>query len=283
MGGSGKTTLAKNIYHSNLKKFESVSFLEDIGLTCEGSNGLLLLQEQLLNDISCGKWRKIPAVSRGMPLIEDALKMNKALIVLDDIVEHKQLVALLGTGKINAQSKIIITTKENTDNWFANPNWRCHKNQMTLLNDAESSQLLCHHAFGSKTPIEGFEKFVLQVVQYCEGNPLALEVLGSSFSDNNTIDNWRSQLNLLERDMHRRIQNVLQTSYNSLPYVTEQKLFLHIVCFFVGKDMNYVVKILEPDYSAISKIPILINRCLVSVSSNKKLTMHRLLQEMGKT
>ncbi|KAL8252483.1 hypothetical protein R6Q59_036176 [Mikania micrantha] len=142
MGGSGKTTPAKTIYHSNLKKFESVSFLEDIGRICEGSNGLLLLQEQLLNDISWGKWRKIPVVSRGTPLIQDALKMNKALVVLDDIVECKQLVALLGTGKINVQNKIIITTRENTDKWFDFPYWRCHKYQMTLLNDAESSQLL---------------------------------------------------------------------------------------------------------------------------------------------
>ncbi|KAL8252516.1 hypothetical protein R6Q59_036209 [Mikania micrantha] len=282
MGGSGKTTLAKNIYHSNFKKFESVSFLEDIGRICEGSNGLLLLQEQLLNDISWGKWRKIPAVSRGTPLIEDALKMNKALIVLDDIVERKQLVALLGTGKINVQSKIIITTRENTDKWFDFPYWRCHKYQMTLLNDAESSQLLCHHAFGSKTPIEGFEEFVLQAVQYCEGNPLALEVLGSSFSHNNTIEYWRSQLNLLDRDMHLQIQDLLKTSYDSLPYKSVKMLFLHIACFFVGKDMNYVVEIMEPDYSAILGIQTLINRCLVSVSSNKKLTMHRLLQEMGK-
>ncbi|KAL8232439.1 hypothetical protein R6Q57_002217 [Mikania cordata] len=282
MGGSGKTTLAKNIYHSNLKKFESVSFLEDIGRICEGSNGLLLLQEQLLNDISWGKWRKIPAVSRSTPLIEDALKMNKALIVLDDIVERQQLVALLGTEKINAQSKIIITARENTDNWFDIPYWKCHKYQMTLLNDAELSQLLCHHAFGSKTPIEGFEEFVLQAVQYCEGNPLALEVLGSYFSHNSTINYWRSQLNLLERDMHLKIQDVLKTSYDSLPYKSVKMLFLHIACFFVGKDMNYVVEILEPDYSAILGIQTLINRCLVSVSSNKKLTMHRLLQEMGK-
>ncbi|KAI3802752.1 hypothetical protein L1987_30895 [Smallanthus sonchifolius] len=59
-------------------------------------------------------------------------------------------------------------------------------------------------------------------------------------------------------------------------------LFLHIACFFVGKDRDYVEKILGPDYSAVSGIKTLIYRCLLSVSPNKKLTMHRLLQEMGK-
>ncbi|KAI3725026.1 hypothetical protein L1987_64798 [Smallanthus sonchifolius] len=82
--------------------------------------------------------------------------------------------------------------------------------------------------------------------------------------------------------MHSRIQDVLQTSYESLPYNSEKELFLHIACFFVGKDVDYVVKILEPGYSAASGIQTLINRCLLSVSPNKKLMMHRLLQEMGK-
>ncbi|KAI3725023.1 hypothetical protein L1987_64795 [Smallanthus sonchifolius] len=128
----------------------------------------------------------------------------------------------------------------------------------------------------------GFEGLVPKAVQYCEGNPLALEVLGSSLSQNNTIQYWKSQLKLLKKDMHSGIQGVLQRSFTSLPYSSEKELFLHIACFFIGKDMNYVVKILEPDYSAASGIKTLINRCLLYVSPNKVLMMHRLLQEMAK-
>ncbi|KAI7729590.1 hypothetical protein M8C21_022008, partial [Ambrosia artemisiifolia] len=69
MGGSGKTTLAKYIYGE--------------------------------------KKRKIPSVSYDMVLFEEALKTKKTLIVLDDIVEQSQFVALLGTGKIEARSKIL--------------------------------------------------------------------------------------------------------------------------------------------------------------------------------
>ncbi|KAI7725565.1 hypothetical protein M8C21_009847, partial [Ambrosia artemisiifolia] len=111
---------------------------------------------------------------------------------------------------------------------------------MRLLNDDESLELLSRHAFGSKIPLAGFKELALQAVQYCEGNPLALEVLGSSLFKNNTIPHWQS------------------------------------------KDIDYVVKILEPDYSATSGIKTLINRCLLSTSPNKKLVMHRLLQDMGK-
>ncbi|KAM0031145.1 putative P-loop containing nucleoside triphosphate hydrolase, leucine-rich repeat domain superfamily [Helianthus debilis subsp. tardiflorus] len=152
---------------------------------------------------------------------------------------------------------------------------------MKLLNRDESSELLCRHAFGSTKPMAGFKELVLQATQYCEGNALALETLGSSLFKNNTAY-WESQLRLLEKDIDSRIQSVLLRSYKSLPYNTVKELFLHIACFFVGNDIDYVVKILEPDYSAVSGMKILHNRCLLSVSPNKKIMMHRLLQEMGK-
>ncbi|KAK1418437.1 hypothetical protein QVD17_27582 [Tagetes erecta] len=282
MGGSGKTTLAKYIYDLNKRSFEYVSFVEDIGSRCKGPNDLLDVQEQLLKDILEGKRRKIPGVSRGTCMIAEALQTKRTLIVLDDIVEYSQLVVLLGIGKINAGSKIIITTRENTDDWPHFPYWGIQKYEMRLLNDDESLELLSRHAFGSKIPVMGFEQLALQTIQYCEGNPLALEVLGSSMFKNNTIPSWKSHLNLLEKDIDCRIQDVLVKSYMSLPYNSEKELFLHIACFFTCKDIDYVIKILEPDYSAISGIKTLINRCLVSVSPNKKLMMHRLLQEMAK-
>nr|XP_043615528.1 disease resistance protein RUN1-like isoform X2 [Erigeron canadensis] len=278
MGGSGKTTLAKYIYDSNWKHFENVSFVEGIDSRCEGHHDLLELQEQLLKDILGGKKRKIPGVSHGTRKIEEALHSKRTLIVLDDIAEHKQLVALLGTGEINAQSKIILTTRQNTDKWFSSTKWRCQSYKMKLLNDDESLELLSRHAFGSKIPMEGFVELAGQAVRYCQGNPLALEVLGSSLFKND----WESQLKLLDKDIDSRIQVVLIRSYMSLPYKSEKELFLHIACFFVGKDIDYVVTILERDYSAASGIKTLINRCLLSVSPNKKLVMHRLLQEMGK-
>ncbi|KAI7745657.1 hypothetical protein M8C21_023189, partial [Ambrosia artemisiifolia] len=281
MGGSGKTTLAKHIFNLNCRNFEYVSFIEDIGTRCKGPNDILQLQEQLLKDILGGRKRKIPGVSRGICMIEDALHMNRTLIVLDDILECSQLVALLGTGNINARSKIIITTRENTDNWFDPSRWRCQKYEMRLLNDDESLELLSRHAFGSKIPNEGYMWHLQEATRLCEGNPLALEVLGSSLLTNDTTY-WESLLSLFGKDIDSRIDGVLIRSYMSLPCNIVKDLFLHIACFFIGIDMDYVVKILDPDYSATSGIKILIKRCLLSVSPNKKLMMHRLLQEMGK-
>ncbi|KAI7740703.1 hypothetical protein M8C21_023514 [Ambrosia artemisiifolia] len=197
MGGSGKSTLAKHIYDSNFRKFEYMSFLDL-------NNDLLKLQEQLLKDISRGTKTKIPCVSRVTRKIEKVLQMNRALIVFDDVTECSQLDALLGTGKINSQSKIIVTTRENTDKWFDQARWRCQKYEMKLLNDEEASQLLCLHAFGSKIPMVGFEEIVQRAIEYCEGNPMALRLLGSSLSMNDDIEIWGSQkVEGLALDMHR--------------------------------------------------------------------------------
>ncbi|KAI3708907.1 hypothetical protein L2E82_38466 [Cichorium intybus] len=206
MGGSGKTTLAKCIVYSNWKQFENISIIEDIGSRCKEPHNLLQLQEKLFADISEGKNRKIPSVCEGTFKIEEALQMRKALVVLDDIVEPIQLVALLGHGNINKQSKIIITTRENNaGKWFGSRSWKCQEYKMKLLNDDESLELLSLHAFQSKIPMEGYKELAQHVVQYCEGNPLALEVLGASLLEDNSIQSWKSALNLLEKEIHSGI------------------------------------------------------------------------------
>ncbi|KAL7590999.1 hypothetical protein Lser_V15G33203 [Lactuca serriola] len=282
MGGSGKTTLAKYIYNSNWNSFENMSYLEEIGSRCKVYDELLQQQERLLHDILGGKNRQIPSVSEATSNIKEALNTKRAFIVLDDIANRDQLVALLGNGKINAKSKIIITTTVlNIEEWF-NSGSRCRKYEMRLLNYDESLELFCRHAFRSKFPIEGFKELTLKAVRYCEGNPLALEVLGSSLSVDNNIQVWGSTLSSFENNLHDKIQCVLIDSYNSLPHDCNRKLFLHIACFFVGKDKDYVENILEGDFSATSGIKILCDRCLLSVSLKNELMMHRLLQEVGK-
>ncbi|KAI3827468.1 hypothetical protein L1987_01544 [Smallanthus sonchifolius] len=242
-----------------------------------------IYKKQLLKDILGGKNRRIPSVCQGAFKIEEVLQTKKALILLDDIVKPSQLDALLGVGNINKQSKIIITTMENDIGiWFRSRSRMYREYKMKLLDDHESLELLCLHAFGSKNPMEGYEELAKEVVRYCEGNPLALEVLGSSLSEDISISYWESALKLLGKDIHHDIYSVLKKSYDSLPYDFDRELFLHIACFFVGTDIDHVVKILEPDYSAVSRIKTLIKRCLLYVAPNNKLMMHRLLQDMGR-
>ncbi|XP_076892427.1 disease resistance protein RUN1-like [Bidens hawaiensis] len=294
LGGSGKTMLAEYIYNLHKHNFESSSFLEEIGKHFKETYDLLGLQKQLLTDILGGKNAMISCVSDGTTKIKGALRMKKLLIILDDIDEHDRLSALLGTNVVHPHSKIIITTRLlDINSWFESMSWRCQVHHLKLLNEHESLEVLSCYAFGSKLPSEGFSILALELAQYCGGNPLALKVLGSSLfvsakdprERNSIIESWRSRLNSLgslKGDLDSKIQGVLQKSFDSLPLADNKELFLHIAVFFVGKDEDYVVKILEDDLHAKVGIETLVNRCLLTVSSNKKLMMHQLLQEMGR-
>ncbi|XP_076931300.1 disease resistance protein RPV1-like [Bidens hawaiensis] len=156
MGGSGKTTLAKHIYYSNKKNFESSSFLEEIQ---NQPDGLLGVQKKLLSDISGNNNLMISNTFEGALQIEKAIHMNRVFIVVDDIDDEDKLSLLFGTKEFHTQSKIIITTRLlNIDTWLESIAWRCHVHKMELLNSHESLELLSCHAFGSKIPMEGFEK-----------------------------------------------------------------------------------------------------------------------------
>ncbi|KAM0005124.1 putative P-loop containing nucleoside triphosphate hydrolase, leucine-rich repeat domain superfamily [Helianthus debilis subsp. tardiflorus] len=242
-----------------------------------------------------GKNKMISCVAEGTAKINEVLQMKKVLIVLDDIDEHDELGTLLGTKAVHTQSRIIVTTRLlDMHSWFDSISWRCHVHELTLLNDHESLEVLSCHAFGSKHPLKDFSDLAIELAGYCGGNPLALKVLGSSLfvcahdprERNSIIEIWRSRLNLLSSlkgDLDYKIRCVLQKSFDSLPLACYKELFLHIAVFFVGEDEDYVVKILEHDLYAKVGIMTLINRCLLTVSSNNKLMMHQLLQDMGRT
>ncbi|KAI3805403.1 hypothetical protein L1987_27753 [Smallanthus sonchifolius] len=295
MGGSGKTTLAKYIYNSNKQSFESSSFLEEIE---KQTDGLLGIQKQLLREISgnnnmiiSGNNIMIYNVSEGTRQIEKAIQRKRVLIVVDDIDDPDKLSTLFGTNVFPTQSKIMITTRLlNIDTWFGSISWRCHVHKVELLNCHESLELLSCHTFGSKTPMKGFK----ELARYCEGNPLALKVLGSSlcvraedlWTRNSMEEIWRSRMNSLyslKGVIDYKIQGVLQRSFESLPCDSHKELFLHIACLFVGEYASRVEKILENDCYTKTGIKTLVNRCLLTKSrDNGRLGMHKLLQDMAR-
>ncbi|KAJ9552021.1 LOW QUALITY PROTEIN: hypothetical protein OSB04_016066 [Centaurea solstitialis] len=283
MGGSGKTTFAKYIVSSKCQHFEIISVVEDISGTFQKQNNFNELIQKFAKDIT-GDQKNMPTTKFLLDHAYKLLKKKKAFIVFDDIDEPKQLEHFLKFEDIHEESKIIITTrKNNTNNWFKPRTWGYREYKMRLLDVDESVELFSLHAFGLKIPVEGYEDLTKEVLQYCEGNPLALEVLGSSLSEDVSIPFWINTLDLLKREINFDIQHVLIRSYDSLPNKNSKELFLHIACFFVGEDKDYVEQILEHDYCASSGIQVLINRCLLFVSPNNKLMMHQLIQEMGKS
>ncbi|KAL7235484.1 hypothetical protein ACSBR1_018891 [Camellia fascicularis] len=253
MGGIGKTTIAKIVYNQNFDKFEDIL-----------------------------KWNKerIYCVVKGINKIKDAMCCKRVLVVLDDVDDLDQVNALLGMRDwLHPGSKIMITTRH-VQLLKADEVYKSYV--VKELNDDEALCLFSRHAFGQDKPIEAYIEHSKRVIHHCGGLPLALEVLGSSMSGE-TIDVWESALAKLRTHLPEKIHNVLKISYDSLED-HEKNLFLDIASFFVGKDKDYTVKILEEcDFSITIGIQNLARRGLIEVNKdNNKLIMHQVLRDMGR-
>ncbi|KAI7730078.1 hypothetical protein M8C21_009448 [Ambrosia artemisiifolia] len=286
MGGIGKTSLAKYVFQLHSGKFHKSSFVEGVNTRCnECFNGLLDLQKQLHGDISKKYPLRVSDVSMYTSMIENALAHKMVFLVLDDVDSLDQLDALLGNKGFHQGSKIIITTKDASLTGrcaLFNPHVQFIHRMVKLygLSDYASRKLFYIHAFKSHTPEKDYTEVSEELVKYCKGHPLALQVLGKSLHKRD-VTYWREILKGLKKEPHSVIKKVLQMSIDALSS-NDMELFKHISCFFVGKDKYVTETILDAcDINTQSGVTNLIDRCLLSIIGNK-LTMHQLIQDMGR-
>ncbi|GFY94383.1 disease resistance protein (TIR-NBS-LRR class) family [Actinidia rufa] len=280
MGGIGKTTVAKTAYNLNFDKFDGSSFLANIREASEQPNGLVRIQRQLLSDILKKKAEKVYNVDEGIIKIKNAVSCKRVLLVVDDVDQLDQLNAVIGMRQwFYPGSKIVITTRHER---LLKADDVCEMHKVKELDDRESLQLFSWHAFGQDNPIEGYMELSERVLQHCGGIPLALQVLGSSMSGR-SVDVWESAIKKLEAIPDSHILKKLKVSFDSLEDDHDKNLFLDIVCFFIGKDKDYTVRILdECGFFTIGGIQSLIDRCLLMIGEDNKMRTHDLIRDMGR-
>ncbi|KAM5551045.1 hypothetical protein ABKV19_027422 [Rosa sericea] len=274
MGGIGKTTIAKAAYSMNLGNFQGSSFLENIG-----ANGLVCLQMKLISDIQKQKPKEIYSVGEGIIRIQHVVCCRRVLIVFDDVIDSDQFSAILRMRKwCHPGSKIIITTRHLH---LLKANEVSTRFKLQELDEHESLELFCWHAFRQTHPIKSYMGVSTDVVQHCGGLPLAIRVLGSSLYGE-SVDVWQSALEKLDVIPDGEIQKVLRVSYDSLKDLCDKNLFLHISCFFIGKEKIFAITVLNDlDLFPTVGIKNLVDRCLVQID-NDRLIMHQLLIDMAR-
>ncbi|ESR55003.1 hypothetical protein CICLE_v10023653mg [Citrus x clementina] len=277
MGGIGKTTLARVVYDLTSHKFEGSSFLANVReISKEG--GLISLQKQLLSQLlklpNNGIWN----VYDGINIIGSRLHHKKVLLLIDDVVDIKQLECLAGKREwFGPGSRIIITSR---DKHLLMTHGVDEVYKLRELHDDNALQLFCKKAFKTHQPKKGYEQLSEWVTKYSGGLPLALKVLGS-FLYGKTTKEWQSAVKRLKRDSENEILDILQISFDGLKE-TEKKIFLDIACFHRGENRDYVTKILDYcDFDPVIGIRVLIDKSLIEVLSNNQLWMHDFLREMG--
>ncbi|KAJ9558761.1 hypothetical protein OSB04_013375 [Centaurea solstitialis] len=288
MGGIGKTTLAKYVYQLNCGEFQRSSFIEGIDRTCaQHYNGLLDFQKRICGDISNPNSIQVSGeVSSYTSKIEKALAQKKVFVVLDDVGSLEHLEALLGNKGFHPGSKVVITTQDAslTEKYLLNLVVRPKHTKLLLdgLDDYESLNLLSLSAFNCNDSKEGYQDVSNKLVEYCNGHPLALEVLGKALR-NKDVAQWEDYIErLLKKGPLSDIRKVFQMSLESLEE-DEKELFKHIACFFVGEDRESTEIILKAcEFHTISGIKNLVDRSLLSIGWNNTLMMHQLIQDTGR-
>ncbi|KAF5453804.1 hypothetical protein F2P56_023523 [Juglans regia] len=281
LGGVGKTTLAKLICDRISYKFEAYSFIYNIREEAE-RHGLVYLQRKLLSDIlimereTVGNVWNDHAVTKNMG---SRLRGRKVLIILDDVNKASQLEALAGEHEwFGKGSRVIVTGR---DKQLLTSNKVQAIYTVSGLDSDEALQLFSRKAFGKSYPEQNYLSLSIDFVNYADGLPLALKVLGSSLFGKST-DIWEISRDQLKSNPDREIFDILEIGFEKLGDM-EKKLFLDIACFFRGEDTNSIKDILKglgylPDCK--KNIDVLVDKSLISVVG-RKLWMHDLLQEMG--
>lgn len=221
MGGSGKTTLARSIYRKQdiTKNFNCHAWIV-VSRNDQIEDLLRSIMEKL--NIQC------QTNSRGEMVlkIHSYLENKRYLIVLDDMWDKGSWLSCLDDAfsKRSQGSKVIITTRnEDVAKLAESPE---HIVSLNTLQPTDSWDLFCRKAF-SKLPEatcpEGLIKRAEEILEKCQGLPLAIVTIGSHLSYRGIEErDWASfyyQLNwqLTNNPELSRVSNVLSSSLNDLP------------------------------------------------------------------
>ncbi|KAK9205208.1 hypothetical protein WN943_015475 [Citrus x changshan-huyou] len=205
MGGLGKTTLARVVYDLISHEFEGSSFLADVREKFENEGSVISFQRQLLYEILKLEKDSIWNVGDDINILGSRLQNKKVLLVIDDVVDIKQLEYLAGKREwFGSGSRIIVTSR---DEHLLRTHGMDEVYKPNELNYHDALQLFNMKAFKIQKPLEECVQLSERVLRYAGGLPLALEVLGS-FLNGRSVDQWKSTLERLQIEPPNKIMSL---------------------------------------------------------------------------
>jgi energy-coupling factor transporter ATP-binding protein EcfA2 len=290
MGGIGKTTLSKKVYHLFHNQYEKSSFLEDVK-----SKDINNVKKKLLQDLCDRKLHKHEDVDEYLDEIKQCMISKKVLVVVDDVGLTENLAALqLPIDKhatnVDCKSKVLVNCR----------NWQILKNhvresakvEMAFLEEEQAMELFMFHAFKHANCVTNdFENISMEIIKACGGLPLSLEILGCYLCDIHDLKIWKDALcelkggrNITGGSDNELLWKTLRISYDHLNE-EHQNMFLDIACFFVGFKKSTFLRVSWNGDDSSSPMLILQNlkdRSLIKWAKDGGLYMHEQLRDMGR-
>ncbi|XXG71159.1 hypothetical protein AAC387_Pa07g0476 [Persea americana] len=304
MGGLGKTTLAKKVYHAIKHEFDCHAFVylsEQFGI-----KDVLMRIITCVMGLSREDREKLNEDQLGM-MLRDHLREKRYLLFIDDIWSTQawdtlKLVLPIGMNK----SRVMLTTRIKDVALHADPS--SHPHEMRLLNDDEGWELFMKKIFPEGNPSTAcpaeLEKTGRKILVKCGGLPLAILVLGGLLSrKEKTFSAWSKVLESVNRHLTEssdQCRDILALSYWDLPYYLKP-CFLYLGLFpedyeihswrlfnmwiaegFIPQKDNNIMEDVAEDY-----LEEMVGRSMIQVVSKKSdgsvylLRIHDLLRDLS--
>ncbi|WOL08981.1 disease resistance protein [Canna indica] len=173
IGGSGKTTLAKEICRDPQIRsyFKDRIYFETLSQSPNLETLKLKLWEQISGNMVLGAYNQIPQWQMEL----GPRDKGPFLVVLDDVWSLSELEELIFRVP---GCKVLVVSR------FKFPSVVKNTYEMELLGEEDALFLFCRAAFEQQSiPFTVDKKLVKQVVEECKGLPLALKVIGASLRD----------------------------------------------------------------------------------------------------
>ncbi|KAI5412233.1 hypothetical protein KIW84_057049 [Lathyrus oleraceus] len=262
MSGIGKTTLASALYDKVSGQFDASCFIENVSRIYKdgGANAVMKqILQQTMDENNLETYRPSEISS----IVRNRLCNRKLLVVLDNVDLLDQVEELaINPESLSTGSRMIITTRDMHilkayGTWLVSQNTRMSYQvyEVPLLNNNDARELFYRKAFKSKDPTNGCVKLTPEVLNYVQGLPLAVRVVGSFLRTRNAGE-WRDALNRLRNNPDKEVMDVLQE--------------------------DYVTRILDAcELHPLIGIQSLVERSLIAIR-DEEIYMHDMLQELGK-
>ncbi|XXG71055.1 hypothetical protein AAC387_Pa07g0393 [Persea americana] len=307
MGGSGKTTLAKKIYHDVKEDFDCRAFIY-LSQQYEIKEILMniLLCVKSLSPEEIEKIEKMNVSGLGR-MLHNHLREKKYLVVIDDIwsIEDWDAIKLIFPNGAS-QSRVMLTTRNKEVALHADPLSRPH--DMRLLKDDEGWELFMKKIFPGGDPSTAcpshLEKTGRKILAKCGGLPLAILVLGGLLArKDKTFNAWSRVLERVNwhlNESSEKCMEILALSYWDLPLYLKP-CFLYLGLFpedykissrrlirlwiaegFIQYRDNEILEDTAEDY-----LEDLVGRSMIQVASRKsngsvgKCCIHDLLRDLS--
>jgi disease resistance protein RPM1 len=216
MGGLVKTTLVANVYER-----EKINFTAHAWIVVTKTYDVVELLRKMLRKIEYQEQSELTNMdAHELKTKIKGLSAGKCLVVLDDVWNREAYNHIADVFQNLQSSSIIITTRQEHVSTLAQPR---HQLKLKPLERNDAFNLFCRKAFYNRMECkcpQDLERLAKNIVDRCQGLPLAIVTIGGMLSSLPTTDYvWNETYKQLRGELanNDHVRAILNLSYHDTP------------------------------------------------------------------